>query len=271
MPNILIIDDSAFLRRSINKLLSDQGMDVFEAENLVQVRENTFSNIKLADMDLILLDIYLKGEKGLDILPYLRSNYSTIPVLILSMDNSKETVLQAFNLKANDYILKPFDEQKLIDKINYYIDLADECIVNPKNCKVTNQNNKVQDEFDYFKIDLLTEISRSLRSGLSFSILKLSLTENSKQIITKEKLLNQIRDIDQIYISKENSYLFLLPLTDKKGLTKLISRLEIEFNKEVPLAEVSFVNKISFPKDITTEVEKDKAVKYQQQVLNLLN
>ncbi|MGM0502007.1 MAG: response regulator [Bacillota bacterium] len=270
MANILIIDDSAFLRRSVNKLLSEQGMDVFEAENLAQVRENRFSREEdLKDMDLILLDIYLQGEKGLDILPYLRNKYSTIPVLILSMDNSKETVLRAFELKANDYILKPFDEQKLISKIKYYLDLSDECIANPKKCAV--EDSKSKDEFDYFQVDLLKEISRSLRSELPFSIIKLGLKGDSRKIVTKEKLLNSIRDIDQIYTIGNDSYLFLLPLTGKEGVVKLISRLELQFNKELDLQDLGFVNKISFPEDITAKVEKNKAVEYQQEIIERLN
>jgi DNA-binding response OmpR family regulator len=269
MNNILIVDDSSFLRKSVSKLLSDEGMNPFEASNLAQVRENRFAgNTKLSDMDLILLDINLKGEKGLDILPYLKNEYPTIPVLILSMDNSKETVLKAFNLKANDYILKPFDEQKLVDKIIHYINLEDQCIANPKECAISEQN--IEDEFDYFQVDLLTEISRSLRSGLSFSVIKLSLDGASKGIITKEKLLNIIRDIDQIYVTGEDSYLLLLPLTDKQGVIKLIGRLELQFNGEVSLEELNFVEKISFPADITKKVKADKAVDYQQEILELV-
>ena len=269
VPNILIVDDSAFLRKSVGKLLSEEGMDVFEAENVEQVRNNRFSgNKKLDDMDLVLLDIYLKGETGFDILPYLRSQYPALPVVILSMDASKETVLRAFNLKANDYILKPFDEQKLIDKINYYIELEDECIINPRQCSVSER--QPTDEFDYFQVDLLTEISRSLRSELPFSIVELSLGTEAKKIINKEKLLNLVRDIDQIYPTKGSNYLFLLPLTDKSGMEKFTTRLKKEFESKFSLEEFEFVSMISFPTGITKYVSKTRAVNYQQEILEKL-
>lgn len=270
IPKVLIVDDSAFLRKSVGKLLSEEGMETFEAENLAQVKNNIFANNKkLSDMDLVLLDIYLKGEMGLDLLPYLRSKHPALPVVILSMDDSKETVLRAFSLKANDYILKPFDEQKLIDKINYYINLEDECIINPQNCSVVER--QPTDEFDYFQVDLLNEISRSLRSELSFSILELSLKAEAKEVINKEKLLNLVRDIDQIYPTKTNNYLFLLPLTNRSGLKKFINRLKEEFSDQLPSEDsIVVTNKISFPTDITKYISKTKAVTYQQEILEKL-
>ena len=260
IPKVLIVDDSAFLRKSVGKLLSEEGMETFEAENLAQVKNNIFANNKkLSDMDLVLLDIYLKGEMGLDLLPYLRSKHPALPVVILSMDDSKETVLRAFSLKANDYILKPFDEQKLIDKINYYINLEDECIINPQNCSVVER--QPTDEFDYFQVDLLNEISRSLRSELSFSILELSLKAEAKEVINKEKLLNLVRDIDQIYPTKTNNYLFLLPLTNRSGLKKFINRLKEEFSDQLPSEDsIVVTNKISFPTDITKYISKTSII-----------
>ena len=270
LPKVLIVDDSAFLRKSVGKLLSEEGMETFEAENLAQVKNNRFaSNKRLSDMDLVLLDIYLKGEKGLDILPYLRSQYPALPVVILSMDDSKETVLRAFSLKANDYILKPFDEQKLIDKVNYYINLEDECVINPQNCSIVKR--QPTDEFDYFQVDLLNEISRSLRSELPFSIVELSLKAEAKKIINKEKLLNLVRDIDQIYPTKTNNFLFLLPLTNKTGVEKFINRLMEEFSSQLVAEDsITITNRISFPTDITKYISKTKAVTYQQEILEKL-
>ena len=269
VPNILIVDDSAFLRRSVNKLLSNQGMNVFEAENLVQVKNNSFkSNKRLADIDLVLLDIHLAGDNGLDLLPYLKSEFPALPVVILSMDNNKETVLKAFNLKANDYILKPFNEQTLIDKVKYYINLDDECIISPQGCAGEKPHPK--DEFDYFKVDLLTEVNRSLRSELPFSIVNLSLEAEDKEVITKEKLLNLVRDIDQVYPTRNNNYIFLLPLTDKEGREKFIVRLKDKFKSELTLKDYHFVNQITFPLDITKYVSKTRAVNYQQEILDEL-
>lgn len=268
LPNILIVDDSAFLRRSVNKLLSNAGMKVFEAENLSQLRGNRFAeNKRLADMDLLLLDIHLNGENGLDILPYLKKNHPTLPVVVLSMDNNKDTVLRAFNLKVNDYILKPFDEQNLINKINYYINLSEECIINPQSCSSGEDST---DEFDYFKVDLLTEINRSLRSELEFSILELNLSEQDSNIINKERLLNFVRNIDQVYPRQNNIYLFLLPLTDKIGLKEFINRFRSEFKSKLSWEKLDFTKRLSFPTDITNDIDRTKAVDYQQEIVEWL-
>ncbi|MGM0472042.1 MAG: response regulator [Bacillota bacterium] len=275
MSNILLIEDSSFLRHRIKMLLKNYDFNICEAKNSFQVKKETFAQNKdLATIDLVLLDTNLNGEDGLDLLPYLKENYPALPVIIISDDNNKQTVLKTFNLKANDYILKPFKEKNLIDKINYYLAVDDECIINPKLCptqkEITNKDNKVQNEFNYFKVQLLTEINRSLRSNLPFSIFKLSLNDNSNHKITKDQLLNLIRTIDHLYTLNQTNYLFLLPLTSKPGMKTLIDRLKTEFKDLTADDTINFANQLSFPQDITNQLQQDNAVKYQQAIIDEL-
>ena len=118
MNNILIVDDSGVSRLKLYNLLRDNGYNLYEAKNLNAVKNNLFSdNITLNDINLILLDLHLKGESGLDLLDYLNENHSNIPVMMVSGEGKKEKVIETIKSGAKDYLLKPFEEKILLDKI----------------------------------------------------------------------------------------------------------------------------------------------------------
>ncbi len=73
----------------------------------------------VSSYDLIILDINLPGENGLTILKYLKSNLSTmsIPVVLLTADSRKETIITGKQLGAKDFLTKPVDPQQLLERI----------------------------------------------------------------------------------------------------------------------------------------------------------
>ncbi len=118
MNNILIVDDSGVSRLKLYNLLRDNGYNLYEAKNLNAVKNNLFSNnITLKDINLILLDLHLKGESGLDLLDYLNKHYSNVPVMMVSGERKREKVLETIKSGAKDYLLKPFEEKILLEKI----------------------------------------------------------------------------------------------------------------------------------------------------------
>ena len=118
MNNILIVDDSGVSRLKLYNLLRDNDYNLYEAKNLNAVKNNLFSdNITLKDINLILLDLHLKGESGLDLFDYLNENHSNIPVMMVSGEGKREKVIETIKSGAKDYLLKPFEEKILLDKI----------------------------------------------------------------------------------------------------------------------------------------------------------
>ena len=110
MSNILICDDSSLTRIQLRKILQDEGYNVFESINFEQIKLNTFSKkIGLCDIDLILLDVYLKNSTGFQVLKYLKNEDILIPVIMISVDNKKKVITKALDFGVADYILKPFD------------------------------------------------------------------------------------------------------------------------------------------------------------------
>lgn len=79
--------------------------------------------IKLAKsqpMDIILLDLILPDISGLDVLNKIRS-FTRIPVIILTADRNQDTLIKAIRSGANDYVLKPFKQTELMNRLRQFI------------------------------------------------------------------------------------------------------------------------------------------------------
>jgi putative two-component system response regulator len=114
---ILIVDDDFINRKLLQALLKkypDTVREIVEAENgsegLTVIKENP-------DINLVLLDIIMPVLDGKEFLKIFRSNStnSNIPVLVLSTDDTQKSA--AFELGADDFLLKPINEDELISKI----------------------------------------------------------------------------------------------------------------------------------------------------------
>lgn len=259
MPNILIVDDVGLIRLKLARILKSEGFKVFESTDIKSVKNNLFSNKKtLQDIDIVLLDIYLKGENGLDLLEYLKNNYPNIKVIMISVESKKEVIKNAIYLGAKDYIIKPFDKETLINKI--YTLLNRESI---KEIESDAHTERFQNNRNKLQTNLSLEITRSIRSKLPFSLIKMDFSEdisedNVKNI--KEKITGTIRNIDQIYFIDNYKYIFILPLTDKEGSEIFVEKILEEVEKE---SKVEIKIKVStFPE---TVLEDDEKLNYRRQ------
>jgi len=111
-PSILLIDDEPQIRKLLNIVLENNGFKVSSAETGLK-------GISLAasiQPDLILLDIGLPDKNGMKVLQDLRQWYSN-PILILSVQNKEEDIVEALDQGADDYITKPFRTGELLARI----------------------------------------------------------------------------------------------------------------------------------------------------------
>ena len=113
---ILIIDDDLSNTEVISLILKSHGYDV-----LVLNEHISIENISRAGPDLILLDILLSGTDGRDICKQIKASadLSLLPVILLSAVPHLDAAATAAG--ATDFVMKPFDMDELIDKINRYI------------------------------------------------------------------------------------------------------------------------------------------------------
>ena len=262
--NVLIVDQSEILRLKVRGIISSPEINVLEAGRVETVTDNSFADdYSLHDVDLLILDIQFGEEQDFSLLNHLQDKNVELPVVILSSNDRRETVLKAYRLGACDYLLKPFEEQVLKAKVDYYL-TADK-IENEK-LEISKENNII----DYFSFDLLQELSRTLRGGTMFSILKLQVKEDKNTPVTKNLLLSLMRGIDKIYQINKMEFVMLLPLTDKEGGEILFNRINDYLVEHLGEKEVKLDCLLTFPGDITKQVEQNKIVSYQHQIIEEL-
>ncbi len=118
MLNVLVVDDTCLSRVAIRSYLQSEGIRILEASNGSKVLTNTFSSeYTMKDMDLVLVDIYMEGINGFDILQELCSKYPYIPFIAISSNSNKETIMKAIKLGAKDFLAKPFTKEVLLKKL----------------------------------------------------------------------------------------------------------------------------------------------------------
>jgi len=112
---ILTVDDSRTVRRLVSRALKPLGMAVVEASD----GQQGLARAATEKPDLIVLDITMPGMGGIETLENLRAKRSTrkIPVIMLTAESRKETVMLLLRLGISDYIVKPFTEALLVSKV----------------------------------------------------------------------------------------------------------------------------------------------------------
>ena len=107
---VLIIDDEIRLTQSLAFTLRQAGMTCLEAHN----GRNGCSIATRESPDVILLDIRMPGQSGIEILEWLKRELPDIPVIMMSSFDDTRDAVQAIKMGAVDYLSKPFDIDELI-------------------------------------------------------------------------------------------------------------------------------------------------------------
>jgi response regulator of citrate/malate metabolism len=80
----------------------------------------------VGDLDMILIDVDELRDKGIDLLKRLRSMDRNLPIFILTSNSKKSFFIEAMLSGATEYILKPFKDELIINKLNSYLMISDE-------------------------------------------------------------------------------------------------------------------------------------------------
>ena len=107
---ILVIDDEASIRSSLQGILEDEGFSVRTAAS----GEAGLALLKTQNVDLVLLDIWLPEMSGLDVLKRVRDMDEPPPVVVISGHGTVETAVAATKLGAFDFLEKPLSLEKVV-------------------------------------------------------------------------------------------------------------------------------------------------------------
>ncbi len=114
--NILVVEDDSDIRELISFNLSNQGHQVFEANN----GELGIEKARKKLPDLILLDLMLPGIHGLDVCRIIKADQETkdIPIIMVTAMGQEEDIVKGLETGADDYITKPFSIKVLLARVS---------------------------------------------------------------------------------------------------------------------------------------------------------
>jgi two-component system, sensor histidine kinase and response regulator len=120
-PVILIVDDNPQNLQVLGNLLQKEKYRIEFAVN----GEATLEWLKNNQFDLILLDINMPGMNGFEVCKRIRSDkkLNDVPIIFLSAESERESILKGFEVGAQDFVIKPFDSRELLARVKTQLDL----------------------------------------------------------------------------------------------------------------------------------------------------
>ncbi|MDP3392623.1 response regulator transcription factor [Sediminibacterium sp.] len=209
---ILLAEDEAKLAKAIQDELIRVGYEVDVAENGLQADKMFMEN----DYSMALLDINLPGKNGMALCSDIRKRSANIPIVMLTAVGEIHDKVAAFNMGADDYLVKPFHFDELFARLKVLFKRTD---------SVENHEKIV-----YGDLEIDFKLKSVIRSGViinltskEFTLLTL-LVRTPERVISKQEILEKVWDLSfdtgtntiEVYIS------FLRNKIDKPFNTKLI-------------------------------------------------
>ena len=186
---ILAVDDSRTIRTIVKKALQPYDCELFEAENgfeglAITVREKP---------NLIVLDITMPVMNGIEMLEKLKDEPSLkdIPVIMLTAESSKNNVMQVLKMGVEDYMVKPFKGEELIERASKLIKLE------PKKAEIPTHDLHIKyslldDDIQFLGLPKAVnkEIIARVSNLLTYEMTKTASMGKNKLIFDLSKLSN---------------------------------------------------------------------------------
>lgn len=112
IKHLLVVDDDRRLRDLLIQFLTEHGFKVSSAANAPEAR----AHLATLHVDLMILDVMMPGEDGLQLTQSLRQTGS-VPILLLTARDQLDDRVQGLDIGADDYLTKPFEPRELLARI----------------------------------------------------------------------------------------------------------------------------------------------------------
>lgn len=185
-PRLLLVDDDVRLRELLQRYLQSQGFDVRGVGDAAQVRQA----LDRGHFDLIVLDLMLPGENGLEICRRLRGQGDATPIVMLTAKGDEIDRIVGLEIGADDYVPKPVNPRELLARIRSVLRRTRPVVGAP-------QAEGGEVAFGPFRLDLgrreLTRDGALLRlTGGEFAVLSV-LLRHPRQPLSRDRLMSLAR------------------------------------------------------------------------------
>ncbi len=102
---VFLVDDEPLIVSMLTRALRNEGYEVFAETST----DGVIDKIMAVSPDLLILDINMPGQNGLDILKLVRAKEIPVHLIMLTANDTAETAAEAMSLGADNYLTKPFD------------------------------------------------------------------------------------------------------------------------------------------------------------------
>jgi len=218
---ILIVEDETTLNRTLSEGLRELGYQTDEAENIKDAQYF----IGIRNYDLVLLDWMLPDGNGLDLVQEVKSKSQRTAVVMISARDDRESEIEAFELGIDDYIVKPFEFDVLVARLESrlrfggtnLIEIGD-LIIEPDEEKIYYKSKEIELKGKPFEV--LTHLARHRDQIVSKEQLLDAIWEEPELVTPNviEVAINQIRqkmdkplNIDTIETVRRRGYRFCFP------------------------------------------------------------
>ena len=203
--HILVVDDDDGIRDLVKKYLNENNFLITTAKSA----EDAGEKVKIIKFDLIILDIMMPGQTGLEFLSKNKKKINTPVILLTAKGESKERI-EGLEVGADDYLPKPFEPKELILRIRNILN------------KTKKYDTKRVIKFDNIKIDLNKLIIH--KNNEEFKI------NNTEKIILEKMINSPGESFARDYIGN------LIDIDKERSIDVIITRLrkKIEIDPKNP-------------------------------------
>ena len=220
MIKILFLEDEPTILEVTTEYMRMKNYEVFCAKDA----EEAMNLIKNYKFDIAILDIMVPKGSGLDILEYINKSKIRMGTIMLSALGDEQTQLKAFNLYADDYVIKPFSPLLLLKRIESVLRRMQVDKSNDENLNGLYINDDTYEA--YYD-------NSPLNLTLSKFLLLQTLFKESKRAFTREQLILKI--FDDSYFGNDRiigAHVKNLRKKLPKNYIKTVTGVGYQFNKE---------------------------------------
>ncbi|MCI8992107.1 MAG: response regulator transcription factor [Eubacterium sp.] len=201
--NILIVEDDKKLNDGIRLALKDTG-DQFYQSMMLKEAEQILKNCRI---DLVLLDVNLPDGNGIDFIREIRKT-STVPIILISVNNMEIDIVTGLEAGANDYITKPFSLMVL--RARAAVQLRDKSAADCGHIRIDEYDFDF-DNMKFFKAGIPVELSKTEQRLLRI------LCENRGATVKRGALIDYVWHGDTEFVEEHALTVTVKRLRDKLG------------------------------------------------------